>query len=103
MAFEKQSRQFAEDGFADPAVAGAIAAFYAPVAVRLSAAQKNAFAGNCLALGAGRAWFSAAAAAALAPEQRECLEGAGFSLEAVELDEIEKAGGSLRCCIAEVF
>jgi len=71
--------------------------------VRLSPAQKQAFAANCLALGEGRAWFSAGAAAALEPAQRECLRGAGFSLEAVELDEIEKAGGSLRCCVAEVF
>jgi hypothetical protein len=93
----------APDGFADAAVADAIAGFYAPAAVRLSPAQKQAFAGNCLALGPGRAWFSAAGAAALETPQRECLEGAGFSLEAVELDEIEKAGGSLRCCVAEVF
>jgi hypothetical protein len=93
----------APDGFADPSIAEAIAGFYAPATVRLSAAQKQAFAANCLALGTGRAWFSAVAAAALSPAQRECLEGAGFSLEAVELDEIEKAGGSLRCCVAEVF
>jgi hypothetical protein len=93
----------APDGFADPAVAEAIAGFYAPAAVRLSPAQKQAFAANCLALGTDEAWFSTAAERALAPAQREQLRAAGFSLRAVELDEIEKAGGSLRCCVAEVF
>jgi hypothetical protein len=93
----------APDGFADPALAAAIAAFYAPAAVQLSRAQKQAFAANCLALAPDEAWFSARAEKALEPAQRECLRAAGFSLRAVELDEIEKAGGSLRCCIAEVF
>ena len=31
------------------------------------------------------------------------LERNGFAIEAVALDEIEKAGGSLRCCVAEIF
>jgi N-dimethylarginine dimethylaminohydrolase len=48
-------------------------------------------------------WISAAGADALETAQRERIEGAGFSLRAISLDEIEKAGGSLRCCIAEVF
>jgi len=26
-----------------------------------------------------------------------------LALRTVELDEIEKAGGSLRCCVAEIF
>ena len=93
----------APDGFAEMQVAQAIADFYAPAAVRLSPAQKQAFAGNCLALAPDEAWFSAAAERALTTAQREQLQGAGFSLKAVELDEIEKAGGSLRCCVAEVF
>jgi hypothetical protein len=93
----------APDGLADAKVAQAIAAFYAPHAIVLTPAQKQAFAANCLALGENRVWISAAGARALTSAQNERLEGAGFSLEAVELDEIEKAGGSLRCCIAEVF
>ena len=31
------------------------------------------------------------------------FERAGFALADVELGEIEKAGGSLRCCVAEIF
>ena len=93
----------AADGFAERAVAHAIAAFYAPHAIELSAAQKQAFAGNCLALRPDEVWISAAGAAALEPAQRERLGGAGFSLRPIPLDELEKAGGSLRCCIAEVY
>lgn len=93
----------APDGFADPLVARAIADFYAPHAIELSPAQKQAFAANCLAVTPGEVWISAAGAAALDPGQRERLGGAGFSLRPVPLDELEKAGGSLRCCIAEVY
>jgi hypothetical protein len=91
------------DGFADAAVAQAIAAFYAPHAVVLEAAQKLAFAANCLALSPSEAWMSEAGARSLRADQREQIEGAGFSLRRVDLSEIEKAGGSLRCCIAEVY
>ena len=93
----------APDGFADPAVARAIAAFYAPHAVELAPAQKQAFAANCLAMRPDEVWISAAGAAALDAAQREQLGGAGFSLRPIPLDELEKAGGSLRCCIAEVY
>jgi hypothetical protein len=47
--------------------------------------------------------MSAAGAAALEPAQRAAIERGGFALGDVELDEIEKAGGSLRCCVAEIF
>ncbi|HEX4853361.1 arginine deiminase-related protein [Arenimonas sp.] len=90
-------------GFADPGVAAAIAGLYAPAVVVLDPGQKAAFAGNCIALAPGRAWFSAAGAAALRDDQRAVLAAAGFEVGAVPLDEIEKAGGSLRCCVAEIY
>ena len=31
------------------------------------------------------------------------LAQAGFALRSVDLTEIEKAGGSLRCCVGEIF
>ena len=93
----------APDGFADAAVPRAIADFYAPHAVELSPTQKAAFAANCLAMRPDEVWISEAGEKALEPAQRERLGGAGFSLRPVPLDEIEKAGGSLRCCIAEVY
>ena len=47
--------------------------------------------------------MEAAAADALAPANRAKFGKLGFRLHAVALDEIEKAGGSLRCCVGEVF
>ena len=93
----------APDGFADAAVATTILALYAPNAVRLSATEKAAFAGNCIALSERDLWLSRAAATALQPAHRSVLEAAGFRLRSVALEEIEKAGGSLRCCVAEIF
>ena len=49
------------------------------------------------------AWMSAAAERALSPAHRALLAAAGFRVEAVELEAIEAAGGSLRCCIGELF
>lgn len=90
-------------GFADPAAAAAVTALYAPAVVELSAAQKAAFAGNCIALSPDRVWFSRAGAQCLHLQQRRTLVAAGFELAQVPLDEIEKAGGSLRCCVAEIY
>lgn len=92
----------APDGFADPGVSAAIADFYRPAAVELDPAQKAAFAGNCLALSPDTVWMSQAGADALRPAQRRQLASAGLELRAVDLSEIEKAGGSLRCCVAEI-
>ena len=39
----------------------------------------------------------------LRPANRSLLETAGFRIRSVPLEEIEKAGGSLRCCVAEIF
>ena len=93
----------AADGFRDPAVPAAIARAYGGRVIALSVAQKQAFAGNAIALTPTRAWLSTQAAAVLEPAQRAAIERYGFALADVELDEIEKAGGSLRCCVAEIF
>ena len=90
-------------GFADPAVADAIGALYAPHAIRLSAPEHAAFAGNAIALPGDTIWMSQAAAAALDPGSRQGLADAGLVLRPVPLAAIEAAGGSLRCCVAEVF
>lgn len=91
------------DGFADAAVVDAIAALYAPHAIRLSAAQRAAFAGNAIALSGDTVWMSATAEAALTPADRAVLAGAGLAPRSVDLRAIESAGGSLRCCVAELF
>jgi hypothetical protein len=93
----------ARDGFADPAVAQAIVDFYAPRVVELTPAQKADYAGNCIALDDGAVWFSARAERALSEAQKADLAAWGFAIESVDLSEIEKAGGSLRCCVGEIY
>jgi hypothetical protein len=93
----------AADGFLDPAVPKAIAAAYGDRAVWLTSAQKQAFAANAIAISDECVWMSAKAAAALTSEQYEALAGYGFEVGAVDLSEIEKAGGSLRCCVGEIY
>lgn len=89
--------------FVDAAVPAAIASLYAPHVLWLSDAEKNAFCGNCIALADDQVWMSRRAAAALSRAHREQLQTAGFALRQVALDEIEKAGGSLRCSVCEVW
>jgi hypothetical protein len=90
-------------GIADPAVVEAIAALYAPHAILLSPAEHAAFAGNAITLSDDAVWMSAHAAGALTPASRDALAAAGFAVRAVELDAIEAGGGSLRCCVGEIF
>jgi hypothetical protein len=89
--------------FADTNVPRAIAERYAPHVLWLTDAQKQAFAGNCLALTDDTVWMSARAERALTQDHRETLRRAGFVIHTVDIDEIEKAGGSLRCCVMEIF
>jgi hypothetical protein len=91
------------DGFADSAVVAAIAALYAPHAVLLSPAEHLAFAGNAIALSGDAVWMSAQADGALTAGSRSTLAGAGFAVRSVELDAIEAGGGSLRCCVGEIY
>jgi hypothetical protein len=89
-------------GFADPAVVEALRALYAPHAIVLSEAEHAAFAGNAIALSHEVAWMSAGAARrSRRPPGRawrmrvsKCARSAGA---------IEAAGGSLRCCVGELF
>jgi hypothetical protein len=81
----------------------AIADAFGGRALWLSAEQKRAYAANALTLSPDRLWMSAHAAASLTDAQRTTLTQWGFTVGAVELDEIEKAGGSLRCCVGEIF
>ena len=93
----------APSGFADPAVAEAIAELYAPHSIVLSEEEKQAFVANCISVTADSVWMSGAAAHVLSQAHRVQLVDAGFSVRSPPLDELEKAGGSLRCCVGEVF
>lgn len=90
-------------GFADAAAAQAIVDLYAPHGLLLSPAEQAAFAANAIALSTDTVWMSAAADAALATGTRAALAAAGFGVQSVPLHAIEAAGGSLRCCVAEIF
>jgi hypothetical protein len=90
-------------GFADAAVRVAIAGLYSPHAICLSPGEHAAFAGNAIALSEGSVWMSAGAAASLTSTTRSRLLEAGFATRGVPLEAIEAAGGSLRCCVSEVF
>lgn len=89
--------------FADAHVPHLIAERYAPNVLWLSDDEKANFVGNCIALGNDTVFMSARADAALSTTNRDILMRAGFSVRSVDLTEIEKAGGSLRCCVAEIF
>ena len=90
-------------GFADPAVVAGIAGLYDPHAVLLTPPEHAAFAGNAIALSSNVVWMSARAGRSLAPASRTALAAAGFAVRTVELDAIEAGGGSLRCCVGEIF
>ncbi|MCE3003802.1 MAG: arginine deiminase-related protein [Xanthomonadaceae bacterium] len=85
------------------AVCAALDALYGPHVLRIDDAEKSAFVANCIALTPDQCWMSAHAERALSPRSRAALRAAGFTPYTVEIDEIEKAGGSLRCCVGEVF
>lgn len=69
----------------------------------LTADEQAAFAGNAIALAAGKVWMSRRAHDALRPPTMDGLSVAGFAVHSVPLDAIEAGGGSLRCCVVEVF
>jgi len=91
------------EGFAEHATAQAIAGFYSPASVVCDRAEHAAFVGNCIAASPGTVWMSQRAAAALSEPHRVVLARAGFDVRSVPLDAIEAGGGSLRCCVAEIF
>jgi hypothetical protein len=90
-------------GFADRAVIDALAQVYGPHAIVLSDAEHAAFAGNAIALSPETVWMSAKADRALGEASRTGLASAGFQVRSVPLEAIEAAGGSLRCCVGEVY
>ncbi len=89
--------------FVDPEVPRAIAAGFGDCVYWLSDAEKAGFVGNCIALRPDEVWMSERAAQALSVEHRAQFQRQGFAVRSADISEIEKAGGSLRCCIAEVW
>ncbi|UOV08284.1 arginine deiminase-related protein [Pseudoxanthomonas sp. F37] len=85
-------------------VSGVLHALYGPHVVVLSPAEQAAFAGNAIALTEQSVWMSRRAREALHAATLAQLEaGAAFAVRSVPLEAIEAGGGSLRCCVAEIF
>ncbi|MBD9479247.1 arginine deiminase-related protein [Pseudoxanthomonas sp. PXM02] len=90
-------------GLDAPALVPALEALYPGGVVELTAAEQAAFAGNAIALAEGKVWMSRRAHETLRPTTMAGLEAVGFAVHRVALEAIEAGGGSLRCCVAEVF
>ncbi len=90
-------------GFTDPAVPTAIASAYPGRTLVLNSEEQHAFAANCIALTEKDLFMSRTAFDALRESSRRSLQEWGFTIHTTALDEIEKAGGSLRCMVAEIF
>jgi len=91
------------DSFADEKVPQAIAEFYKDKAIFLSDEEKLAFAGNGITITENDLFLSQTAIDALAQEKKDKLSQWGFTLHSVQVNELEKAGGSLRCMVGEIF
>ncbi len=93
----------ADAAFADPGLPAAMEEAWPDCVLHLSPEEKAAFAGNCIAITPTRLLMSQTAADSLRASSREWLSARGFVVIGVAVDEFEKAGGSLRCLVAEIF
>lgn len=93
----------APSGFRDARIPEAIAGLYGHKVIQLSEAQKGDYAGNCIALSEQTVYLSQRALESLDSGQLVQFERFGFKLMPVALPMLERAGGSLRCCVAEIF
>ncbi len=90
-------------GSLTPEAVDALDKIYDHAAFRLSDHEKNAFVGNCIAATEEDVLMSLTAWSALSEEARAFFDRQRFRLRPVDVSEFEKAGGSLRCMVAEVF
>ena len=87
----------------DSRVTRALFQIYQGHIIYLDQVEKDAFVGNCIALTDHDLFMSRTAADALSDDNRFMLESWGFRIHASNISELEKAGGSLRCMIGEIF
>ena len=87
----------------NPFLLKSIRTIYRDKVLVLNQAEKDAFAGNCLAATERDLLFSRTAGNALREVSRKALEDWGFRAHFLDVSEFEKAGGSVRCLVAEIF
>lgn len=92
-----------KESFADPDVVQAIDDFYDGQMLYLSDEEKMAFCGNCISITDRDVLFSQAAFDTLSASSKKTLTNWGLDIHGVDVSELEKAGGSLRCMIGEIF
>lgn len=89
--------------FIDEQVPSAIAAAYPGHVLEIDEQEKAAFAGNCIAVTNHDIMISATAMDGLAESKKQQLRAWGFNLHAIPFAELERAGGSVRCAIGEIY
>jgi len=88
---------------ADSSCVRALETCYGKSVLCISDEEKNAFLANCLAATQDDVLLSQTAMDALSYQSRTFFDREGLSLHPVDVSEFEKAGGSLRCMITEVY
>ena len=78
-------------------------ALYKGNVIEIDDHQKASFVANCIAVTPQDVMMSQRAAESLRAKELTQIEGAGFKIHAVDVSEFEKAGGSLRCLVTEIF
>ncbi|MEE3198652.1 MAG: arginine deiminase-related protein [Planctomycetota bacterium] len=87
----------------NPFLLKSIRTIYRDKVLVLNQAEKDAFAGNCIAATESDLLFSRTAGNSLREGSRQSLEDWGFRIHFLDVSEFEKAGGSVRCLIAEIY
>ena len=87
----------------NPFLLKSIRSIYRDRVLILNQAEKDSFAGNCLAATERDLLFSRTAGNTLREVSRKALEDWGFRIHFLDVSEFEKAGGSVRCLVAEIF
>lgn len=89
--------------FVDPGAADAIMRCYADRVIELSDDETTGFAGNCIAVTERDVMMSLQGYESLTDTNRRRFAELDFAIHAIDVSEIEKAGGSVRCMIGEVY
>lgn len=88
---------------ANDEAARAIQKFYAGRCIEISLEEKNNFVANSLALTPSDLIMSQRAVHSLSARTAKAIESFGFKIHSVDISELEKGGGSIRCLIMEIF
>lgn len=94
---------FDPTAFADRSVTGTLEAAFEGRSVAITPQEKQDFVANCIALTDRDMFMSARAERGLSASTRQSLESMGFTIHSTDLSELERAGGSLRCMVTELF